>query len=63
MRPYPVQMVPPFSQTQMYRALLHQTSRAYWKWQGSPLLIELKHTEAYYTKPVEPIENDKALPY
>ena len=56
MRPYPVQMVPPFNQAQMYRALLHQTSRTYWKWQGSPLLIELKHTEAYYTKPVEPIE-------
>ena len=51
----------PTNKPQVYPALLHQNSRTYWKWQGSPLLIELKHTEAYYTKPVELLRNEEAL--
>ena len=55
------------NQPHMYRALLHQTSITYWEMRPYPVqmdppqadptqLINPKHTEPSYTKPVEPIE-------
>ena len=53
---YPSASMPyPANQPQVYRALLHQTSRTYWEIRR-PLLIKPKCTQPYYTKPVKPIE-------
>ena len=50
----------------VYRALLHQTSRPYWEIHTYPLKIDPpikpKHTEPYYTKPVDLLRNKEALP-
>ena len=52
----------PTNWTREYRALLHQTSRTYCEMRSPSPLIEPKCTEPYNTKPVEPMENEEALP-